>query len=97
MAFSAGTLFQAFPITGTGGGGYHGCSRFATNALANSVDFSYLLDFQNGFLGGVIDPCNDPSSGPLFLDCENAGTGGGTTDTTTDTTTTDTTTNTTNG
>jgi len=72
MALGGATLFQAYPITGVGGAGGYGCQRFATNGLANSIDFSYLLDFQNGFFGGVVDPCGDLSSGPLFLDCEGA-------------------------
>ena len=69
MIGSGATLFQTYPITGTGGGGNFGCQRFATNAVSGSLDFCYVFDCQNGFFGGVVDPCNDTSMGPWLLDC----------------------------
>ena len=51
--FLGGTVLFQFPITGsTGLGG--GCSRFVTNSVANSIDFCYLLDCDNGFFGGLV-------------------------------------------
>ncbi|GMU23929.1 MAG: hypothetical protein AMXMBFR13_40060 [Phycisphaerae bacterium] len=83
LTFGGATVFQAattttpttpttpvYPITNQVGTGRGGCVRFATNGILNSVDFCYLLDCQNGFFGGVVDPCNDVSSGGgILLDC----------------------------
>jgi hypothetical protein len=77
MIAGGATLFQEFPFTGTGGGGYFGCTRFATNSVGTAIDFCYLLDCENGFFGGLVDPCADPSAGAWLLDCPN-GVGGGT-------------------
>lgn len=68
---SGATLFQVFPITGTGGAGNYGCSRFATNSIGNAIDFCFIFDCENGFFGGLIDPCAPSAGGPLFVDCEN--------------------------
>ncbi len=73
MIGSGATLFTTFPITGTTGAGYHGCQRFVSNGVSNSIDFCYLLDCQNGFFGGLVDPCADVSMGESWLlDCPEA-------------------------
>jgi hypothetical protein len=61
-----------------GGSSGTGCSRFATNGLSSSVDFCYLLDCQNGFFGGVVNPCAGGTSS-LLVDCGNNTTGNNTT------------------
>jgi len=78
MIFVGGTFLFQFPITGNNGIGGGGCTTFATNGLLNSVDFCYIFDCENGFLGGAIQPCGTGSSGgsPFLLDCNE--TGGGT-------------------
>lgn len=75
MMLTGATVFQTSAFTGTTGAGNHGCGRFMSNGLLSSVDFCYLLDCENGFFGGVVDPCSDPSSGALLLDCPGAGGG----------------------
>lgn len=73
------TLYQ---ITGTGYlpiyggviGGERGlgCGRFASNTLASSIDFCFLLDCENGFFGGIVDPCGTASTADdLLVDCVN--------------------------
>ena len=81
-------LFQ-FPITGNNGVGGGGCSTFATNGLMNSIDFCYLLDCENGFFGGAVQPCGDGSSnGQAFLlDCTSSTSTGTSTGTSTSTST----------
>lgn len=71
-----------------GGGSGTSCARFATNGLASSIDFCYLLDCDNGFFGGIVDPCAGGDTGNLLVDCGGATT---TDDATTTTTTTRTT------
>jgi hypothetical protein len=74
----SGTLFGGIGFTNTevpGGG----CGSFATNGILSSVDFCYLLNCDNGFLGGVIQPCGDPNStlDDYLVDCSGAAVGGG--------------------
>ena len=69
MAATGATLFQTFPVSGDSGTGYYGCTRFAANSVGNSVDFCWLLDCQNGFFGGAIDPCNS-AAGAFLVDCD---------------------------
>lgn len=87
MALSGATLFQVpnygvgfttgYPDygvgtpSGVGNLGSGGCARFATNGLASSVDFCYLLDCDNGFFGGLVSPCGDPNSSAdnYLVDC----------------------------
>lgn len=72
MAFTGATLFQTYPIypvSGDTGTGYYGCTRFAANSIGNSIDFCWLLDCQNGFFGGLIDPCNS-AAGAFLVDCD---------------------------
>jgi len=48
--------------------------------VLSATNFCFLLDCQNGFFGGLIDPCNDPSAGATLLDCpgdDNAAAAGG--------------------
>jgi len=86
MAAAGATLFQTYPlypISGDTGTGFYGCTRFAANSTGNVIDWCWLLDCQNGFFGGLIDPCADPSSSPWLLDCANYTGDTDTTDTTT--------------
>jgi hypothetical protein len=66
VGFTTGYLSNYGGIIGGSGG--TGCSRFVSNGVASSVDFCYLLDCQNGFLGGVVDPCAG-GTGSLLVDC----------------------------
>lgn len=93
MAASGSTLFQTYPLTGDSGTGYWGCTRFAANSVGSSINFCWLLDCDNGFFGGLIDPCNDPGTSAWLVDCDNYT---GPDDDDTDTTDTTNTTNTTN-
>lgn len=81
---SGGTLFQVIGgFTDTTGATRAGCRDFWVNGINTSVDFCYLLDCQNGFLGGLVQPCG-PNS--LLTDCQNINIGNGTgTDTDTNT------------
>ena len=72
MAATGATLFQTyplFPVSGNTGTGFYGCTRFAANSVGNSVDFCWLLDCENGFFGGAIDPCNS-AAGAFLVDCD---------------------------
>lgn len=78
IALGSGTLFQVTGFTNTNipGGG---CSSFYANGIATSVDFCYLLNCDNGFIGGLVQPCGDPNSAEddLLVDCgAGIGTGG---------------------
>lgn len=91
MTVAGGTMFQFTTNTGAYSGG---CGEFYTNGIVGSVDFCFLLDCQNGFFGGAIDPC-DPNN-PSLVDCPgyvpptgDDTTDGGDTGTTGDTDTTD--------
>jgi len=87
-------VFQSIGFTATQGLDFS-CNRFTSNGVLSSTNFCFLLDCENGFAGGLWDPCNDPSQGPVLLDCPNS-TGGTTGGSTTDNTNTGTTNNTTN-
>ena len=57
-----------------------GCGSFYANGLVSSVDFCFLLNCDNGFLGGLVQPCGDPNNpdDDLLVDCGSGiGTGGG--------------------
>ncbi len=65
-----------------------GCARFTDNGVVSSIDFCYVLDCENGFFGGIIDPCAG-GTGDLLVDCPTVTTTTGTgTGTNTGTTTT---------
>ncbi len=60
-----------------------GCLSFVAETALVATDFCFIFDCQNGFLGGTVDPCPNPSmsdleanvtpsGGPVFLDCPNA-------------------------
>lgn len=69
-----GTTTGYLPVYGGVIGGQRGnsCGRFASNGLVSSIDFCFLLDCENGFFGGVIDPCgNAGTAGDLLVDCVN--------------------------
>lgn len=78
MACGGVTMYQGLGFTtgyltnyggAIGGSSGTGCSRFATNGLASSVDFCYLLDCDSGFFGGIVDPCAGGTTGDLLTDC----------------------------
>ena len=71
---ATGTMFQfasgvGFTRTGLGGNCQGG--NLYKAGILGSIDFCYLLDCQNGFLGGAIQPCGDPNffGDELLLDC----------------------------
>lgn len=76
MAFSGATVFQTIGFTSNVGALNGGCREFYTNGIATSLDMCYLLDCENGFLGGFIDPCGDPTTAAddLIVDCSNVAT-----------------------
>jgi hypothetical protein len=60
------------------------CSSFIAESALEATNFCFILDCQNGVLGGTIDPCSGIGSGddtiegeqtgqPLFTDCPIAG------------------------
>jgi len=83
IALSGATMFQGVGFTSNNGAFSNGCSQFYTNGVLTGVDFCFLLDCQNGFFGGLVDPC---AQGNLLVDCP-----GSTTTTNQGTTTTTTT------
>ncbi len=67
-------LGGAFLTSGPG----TGCAAYLAESALVTTDFCFILDCQNGFLGGTIDPCTDEPApnnpavfpgGPLFTDC----------------------------
>jgi hypothetical protein len=48
-----------------------GCVTFAGSDALQAVDFCAIFDCTGGFLGGVINPCGDPTTrdDDLLLDC----------------------------
>ena len=70
---AAGTLLQfgGIGFTRTGFGGNCQGANFYQNGALTSVDFCFILDCQNGFLGGAIKPCGDPNTAAddLLVDC----------------------------
>ena len=83
MIFGGATMFQSIGFTGSGLNG--GCARFASNGVLSATNFCVLFDCDNGFLGGVVDPCTDPSQAATLLDCQGAVSTSGTTNVTTST------------
>jgi len=81
MILGGATLFQSIGFTGSGLNG--GCARFQSNGVFSATNFCVLFDCENGFFGGVIDPCDDPSQAATLLDCQPAATTTGTGTTTT--------------
>ena len=79
LALLAGgaTLFQTIGFSANSGAISGGCRDWTLNGVTSAVDMCYLLDCENGFFGGLVDPC-DPQN-PALLDCSNTAT---TTDTT---------------
>jgi hypothetical protein len=73
ITLGGATMFQGVGFTSNNGAFSNGCSEFYANGAVTSVDFCYLLDCQNGFFGGLVDPC---AQGSLLVDCP----GGMTTD-----------------
>lgn len=59
----------AFLMAGPG----TGCLSFTGESLLTNADFCFILDCQNGFLGGTIQPCSGlmDNSGeqPSLTDC----------------------------
>ena len=59
-----------------------GCLEFGAESALVATDFCFIFDCQNGFLGGSVDPCPNPTNaddnavfspptGPVFSDCPN--------------------------
>jgi hypothetical protein len=69
---SGATLFQTVGFTDLNGAFQGGCRPWTANGVTSAVDMCYLLDCQNGFFGGLVDPC-DPQK-PALLDCPTTGT-----------------------
>ncbi len=69
---SGATLFQTVGFSTLNGAFRGGCAQWTANGLTSAVDMCYLLDCQNGFFGGLVDPC-DPQN-PALLDCGNTAT-----------------------
>jgi hypothetical protein len=67
LALGSGTLFSGVGFTRTGLGG--GCASFATNGVASMVDTCFLLDCEQGFFGGALQPCGPV---PYLIDCPGA-------------------------
>jgi len=85
IVLGGATMFQGVGFTSNTGAYSGGCTEFYTNGVVTSVDFCYLLDCENGFLGGLVDPCGQ---GGLLVDCnENVSTTDEETEDTTTTTT----------
>ena len=66
ITLGGATMFQGVGFTSNRGAFSGGCTEFYMNGALTSVDFCYLLDCQNGFAGGLIDPCGQ---GGLLVDC----------------------------
>ncbi len=66
IVLGGATMFQGVGFTSNRGAFSGGCTEFYTNGVLTSVDFCYLLDCDNGFFGGLIDPCGQ---GGLLIDC----------------------------
>ncbi len=54
-----------------------GCGSYLSESLLVATDFCFIFDCQNGFFGGVIDPCADTDGNAgtddaFFVDCANA-------------------------
>lgn len=67
MFLTGATVFQVGGFTTRNGALAGSCNNFWINGVTSSVDFCYLLDCQNGFFGGLVQPC-DPRN-PLLVDC----------------------------
>lgn len=75
---SGATMFQVIGgFTDANGATRISCRDFWVNGLSTSVDFCYLLDCQNGFFGGLVQPCGDPTTAAddLLVDCPGTTTG----------------------
>ncbi|HSW44036.1 MAG TPA: hypothetical protein VLM89_00520 [Phycisphaerae bacterium] len=69
LGLGGSTVFQTIGFTNSSGAVSGGCRDFSLNGATSAVDMCFLLDCQNGFFGGLIDPC-DPQK-PALLDCPN--------------------------
>ena len=57
-------------LTGTVfGQGTIGCAELGLNAGLAGVDFCFLFNCQQGFFGGVVQPCDAEGGFTLFIDC----------------------------
>src|SRR5687768_5373692 len=77
LALSGGSVFSGIGFTRNGLGGACQPLNFFGNGVLCMTDFCFLLDCQNGFAGGVIQPCSGLN--PTFIDCfgpSGPGTGG---------------------
>jgi hypothetical protein len=82
IVLGSGTLFQVL-TTPPGFTNQHipdgGCGSFYAHGAVSGVDFCFLLNCDNGFFGGLVQPCGDPNNpdDDLLVDC---GAGVGTAD-----------------
>jgi len=72
MVAGGAALFQTVGFSTNNGAFSGGCREFDVNGVTSAVDMCYLLDCQNGFFGGLVDPC-DPQN-PALLDCSSTST-----------------------
>ncbi len=57
-------------LTGTVfGQGAIGCAELGLDAGLAGVDFCFLLNCQEGFFGGLAQPCDPDAGFTLFIDC----------------------------
>jgi len=73
MVAAGGAVFA------TNGGGCIDAGQLALQMSSSAVDMCFIFDCQNGFLGGTISPCGDPTTAAddLFVDCPTAAAAGG--------------------
>ena len=59
LTLGGGTTFQVVA----------GCTQLFGQAGAAALDFCFLLDCQNGFFGGLAQPCDPQGGFTLLIDC----------------------------
>ena len=59
LTLGGGTTFQVLA----------GCTQLFGTAGAAALDFCFLLDCQNGFFGGLAQPCDPQGGFTLLIDC----------------------------
>ena len=51
------------------GQGGIGCAELFADAAAAGVDFCFLLNCQEGFFNGLVQPCDPEAGFTFFIDC----------------------------
>ena len=59
LTLGGGTTFQVVA----------GCAQLFGQSGAAALDFCFLLDCQNGFFGGLAQPCDPQGGFTLLIDC----------------------------